>query len=84
MKRLKKGQLVAVRTTDIEHDDYGWEPHMNAAKRKPGRYSFVGWVVADRKRHLILSAVVSGTGKTFCSYRLPKGPGMRVQKWSAK
>ena len=79
-KHLKKGTLVAVRTLDIEHDDYGWEPNKNAVRRKPGHYSFVGWVIADTKRCLILSAVVSHEGKTFCSYRLPKGPGMSVER----
>lgn len=79
-KKLKRGDLVLVRTMDIEHDDVGWTDVNKVAKFKPGTYSFVGWLVADKKRHIVLAAVVSSHGSTFCSVKLPKGLGMHVTK----
>jgi len=79
-KKLRRGDLVLVKTLDIEHDDYGWESVKVVAKRKPGTYSLVGWVVADKKLHIVIAAVVSSHGSTFCSVKLPKGPGLRVKR----
>ena len=79
-KKLKRGDLVLVRTMDIEHDDVGWTNVDVVAKWKPGTYSIVGWLVADRKRHIVVAAVISSHGSTFCSVKLPKGPGMHVTK----
>ena len=79
-RELKRGTLVLVRTLDIEHDDFGWESVDVIAKRKPGTYSLVGWVVADHKHHIVIASVISSHGSTFCSVKLPKGAGMKVTR----
>ena len=79
-RQLKKGDLVMVRTLDIEHDDFGWEPSASVAKRKMGRYHFVGWVIALKRHYIVVSSVLSSQGSTFCSVRLPRSAGMKVTR----
>ena len=79
-EKFKRGDLVYVETIDIEHEGRGWEDVNVIAKRKAGRYYFVGWVISDKKKFLSLAAVASSRGTAFCSVKLPKWAGMRTQK----
>jgi hypothetical protein len=77
-KRLKVGTLVVVETTDIEHES-GWQAGEDVVGARTLRCRFVGWVLADRKRTLILTPAVSPERKVFCSYRLPRGSVYAVE-----
>lgn len=81
MKRLKRGELVFVETLDIESIAPGWTSIGKVARGKPGRYAFVGWVLRDKGKTLVLSgATRPRTHSVHSAYRLPRGCITKIEK----
>ena len=77
-KHLKRGTLVCVATHDIEHRG-GWTAIDEIAKRKPIVCRFVGWVIRDDRKCLVIVSSQGVEHDAFCYTRFPRGWVRKVE-----